>query len=330
MPKQKTKHTHTVQKEYLKSFSTEKDSKYFLWRLDKKTGKKKRLTIDNVSVENYFYPQDVEDWLANKIEGNGIKVLKKIIEEKSVSNLNSEEKELVVKWIIAQDLRTSEFRNEITQGIEQTANLIFKTKILPEIAVQSFKEFIDKDPIKNIQMGMLKKMQRHAPIISHKYHWAIIQNISNEPYYTSDNPVQRDNTYLKSMKKIMKKRYIGSGKGYFSKGVEFQLALNSELKLVIMNLEPLDDMLREIWAAVEKNPQAYPSLWILFPHDKIRELRSEKLTANYENVLYFNSMITGLSNRYLYSRDNNFTIAEDLLEKNPEYKDENRKRWNIS
>ncbi|HDZ18459.1 hypothetical protein LCGC14_1129140 [marine sediment metagenome] len=330
MPQQKTKHTHTVQKEYLKSFSIEKDSKYFLWRLDKKTGKKKRLTIDNVSVENYFYPQEVENWLANDIEGKGIRVLKKIIEEKLVSNLNSGEKELVVKWIIAQDLRTSEFRNEITQGIEQTAKLIFKTKILPEIATQSFKEFIDKDPIKNIQMGMLKKMQRHAPIISHKYHWGIIQNISNEPYYTSDHPVQRDNTYLKSMKKIMKKKYIGSGKGYLSKGVEFQLSLNPELKLVIMNLEPLNDMLREIWVAIKKNPQIYPSLWILFPHDKFRELRSEKLTAKYENVLYFNSMITGLSNRFIYSRDNNFTIAEDLLKKNPEYKDENRKRWDIS
>lgn len=263
MPKQKTKHTHTVQKEYLKSFSIEKDGKYLLWRLDKKTGNKKRLSIDNVSVENYFYPQDVEDWLANEIEGKGINVLKKVIEEKSVSNLNSEEKELITKWIVAQDLRTSEFRNELAQGMEQIANLIFKTRILPEIAIKSFKKFRDKDPIKNIQMEMLKKMQRHAPIISNKYHWAIIQNISNEPYYTSDNPVQRDNTYLKSMKKIMKRKYFGSGKGYFSKGVEFQLSLNPELKLVVMNLEPLDDMLREIWAAIEKNLQIYPSLWII-------------------------------------------------------------------
>lgn len=68
----------------------------------------------------------------------------------------------------------------------------------------------------------------------------------------------------------------------------------------------------------------------LFPRDKIRELRSEKLTANYENLLYFNGMITGQSNRYIYSRDNNFTIAEDLLKNHPEYKDENRKRWYIS
>lgn len=63
MPEQKTKHTHTVQKEYLKNFSQEENGKFLLWRLDKKTRNIIRLSIDNVSVENYFYPQDIEDWL---------------------------------------------------------------------------------------------------------------------------------------------------------------------------------------------------------------------------------------------------------------------------
>ncbi len=67
MPKQYTKHTHTVQKEYLKLFSEEEKGKFFLWRFDKTTVVKKRLPIDKVSVENYFYPQDIEDWLANNI-----------------------------------------------------------------------------------------------------------------------------------------------------------------------------------------------------------------------------------------------------------------------
>lgn len=50
MPKQKIKHTYTVQKEYLKKNLVEENGKFFLWRLDKKTGIKKSLTIDNISV----------------------------------------------------------------------------------------------------------------------------------------------------------------------------------------------------------------------------------------------------------------------------------------
>ena len=200
MPKQKTKHTHTVQKEYLKNFSVEENGKFFLWRLDKKTGIKKRLTIDNISVENYFYPQDIEDWLAKDIEGKGIPIIKKIIKERSISSLKQEEKENTARWIIVQDLRTKEYRNEIRQGFDETAELILKKDFLPDIASESLKIVMEEDPVKNIQMSMMKRFQRYAPIIAFNYHWTLVENNTNTFYYTSDHPVIKDNTYLKSMR----------------------------------------------------------------------------------------------------------------------------------
>jgi len=329
MPKQKTKHTHTVQREYLKNFAIEDNGKYFLWRLDKTSGIKIRLPIDVVSVENYFYPQDVEDWLANEIEAKGISAIKKVTENSSVSNLSSKEKHNIARWIIVQDLRTREYRNELTQGINKTAKLIINKKYLPHDTPKGIKIEMGEDPIKNIQMSMMKRMQKYAPIIADNYHWTIIENTTGSLYYTSDHPILKDNSYLNSLSKIMDHPSFGSGKGYFSKGVEFNLPLNPELKLVLMNLEPLDDMLREIWKVIKSNPHLYPILWRLFPHDKVKKLRSEKLTAQYENILNFNEKITGLSNRFIFSKENNFAIAEALLERRPDMKKENRKRWEI-
>ncbi|MFX1593390.1 MAG: DUF4238 domain-containing protein [Promethearchaeota archaeon] len=329
MPKQKKKHTHTVQKEYLKNFAVEENGKFFLWRLDKKTGKIIRLAIDIISVENYFYPQDIEEWLANSIEARGISAIKKVILQKSISKLTSLEKENIARWIIVQDLRTKEYRNELEQGIEQMAKKILDRQFLPQEITENIQISMGSDPIKNIQMSMMKKLQKYAPIIAKNYHWTLIKNDTKTLYYTSDHPVVRDNSYLNVMKKIMNHKTLGSGRGYFSKGVEFHLPLNSNLKLVLMNLEPLNEMLREIWNAINENPEIYRILWIPFPHKKIKQLRSDELHAEFENILNFNEKITGWSNRFILSKDNDFKIAQELLKRRPDFKNENRKRWEI-
>ena len=331
MPKQRTKHTHTVQKEYLKNFASEENGKFLLWRLDKTTGEILRLPIDTISVENYFYPQEIEDWLANKIERQGISGIKKIITNRSVSNLSLEAKEDLTKWIIVQDLRTREFRNEIKQGFEEVAERIIKIRFLPknfpEVNPNRLKVVAGEDPIKNIQMSMIKRFQTYAPIIR-DYHWSIIENNTGTFFYTSDHPVMRDNSYLNSMKKIMKNNPLGSGTGYFSKGVEFHLPLNPELKLVLRNLEPLDDMLRDVRDAIKKKPFLYSLSGPFF--NLYNQLKKDKHQAIYENVLYYNGMITGSSNRFILSKDNNFKIAVDFLRRNPEMKSTDRKRWKIS
>lgn len=333
MPKQTTKHTHTVQKEYLKNFAVEENGKYLMWRLDKKTGEKIRLPIDKISVENYFYPQEIEDWLANEIEGTGISAIKKVIEQRSVSNLTSKEKYNIAKWIIVQDLRTREYRNELKQGIEETIALISRIRFLPqkypEVDPNELKVVVGENSLRNLQIAMMIRLQRYTPIIADIYHWSICENNTGKLYYTSDHPVIKDNAYMNSMRKVMNYKHPGSGIGYFSKGVEFHLPLTPDLKLVIRNLEPFDDMLQEIWDAIDKNPRLYSIFWKLYPHDLLKQLKSEKYNTKYENLLYYNEMITGLSNRFILSIDENFQIAEQLLKRSPDYKKENRKRWKI-
>jgi len=92
-----------------------------------------------------------------------------------------------------------------------------------------------------------------------------------------------------------------------------------------MNLEPLDDTLRVTWDAVHNNPQLYGFLWRIFPHDKVKQLKSEGWKANKDNILYFNEHVTATSNRFIFSKNSDFTIGKNFLKREPEYKEEDRK-----
>jgi len=92
-------------------------------------------------VENYFYPQNIEDWLANNIEREGIKVIQKIIKDRSISNLNSKDKEKLAGWLLVQDVRTTEYRNDLRQGFEMITKSILERNLLGEVAFESLNEF---------------------------------------------------------------------------------------------------------------------------------------------------------------------------------------------
>ena len=161
MPKQQTRHTHTVQKAYLKNFATERDNgKFLIWRFDKKTEEKKRLSVDVITVENYFYPQEIEDWLANKIEPKGLIALNKIIKDGSVSNINSEEKIAIARWMIVQDLRTTDYRNELKQGIKKIGTLIMQRHFLPQDIEENIRLSMESDSIEDLQIIMIKRFSR--------------------------------------------------------------------------------------------------------------------------------------------------------------------------
>lgn len=333
LPRQRIKHTHIVQREYLKNFSIEEDGKYFIWRFDKTTGEIKKLTIDKVAVENYFYPQEVEDWLKKEVEDKGISIIEKIINQKTVKKLDQEEKLNMARWLIVQDLRTREYFNVIKQGLKETAEAILKKDFIPyefpDEEPEKISIEIEEDQIKAIQISMMRRFERYSPIISESLHWNLVENNTGISFYTSDHPVIKDNTYLNSFRKLTNQKVFGSGKGYFSKGVELHLTLNPEIRLIIMNLEPLYDMLREMWKTIKENPQLYRIVWPLFPHDKYKQLKGDKMQANKDTVLYINEHIVAFSNRFVFSKDNNFSIAKNFLERIPEYKDEERKRWDI-
>ena len=324
MANQPTKHTHTVQKEYLKSFSFVENDKPLIWRLNKATGVIKKLPIKVVAVENYFYPQIIEEWLANEIESKGIALIKRIIDNQSIEFLNESEKETVARWMLVQDLRTREYRNKLKYGFEDFTKLIVEKDFIPhqnpELKGKEFTIEVDEQAIKDLQMGMMKRFEKLAPVIA-KYHWCLCINNTGISYYTSDHPIVKDNSYINSIQKLTGKKALNQGLGYLSEGIEIQLPLSPELCLMLYDLTPLGKQLKVF--------DQYPLFRRLYPKFLVDLMTSPKKQAIKPNIVYFNEHITAFSNKYIFSEDNDFSIAKNFLSRNPESKKEDRKRIEI-
>ncbi len=185
----KPKRTHIVQKAYLNNFSRKTKKGYFLYCFDKQSEEIKYLNVKNVAVEKYFYPPEVEKWLATEIEAKGITIIKNIIENKCIDNLSISEKEYLIRWILVQDTRTREMRNEIRQVFEGGTLLISKTYD-PEI-MEKYKDLkvkFNEDLLQAVQLEFMVEFLRLIPRLMN-YKFSLLINKSNIQYYTADHPI---------------------------------------------------------------------------------------------------------------------------------------------
>lgn len=301
----KPKRTHIVQQAYLRNFSRKTKKGICIYRFDKKTYKIQYLNVKNVAVENFFYPPEVEKWLANEIEIKGISVINKIIEKESVESLSISDKEYLLRWIIIQDTRTREKRNEIRQIFEDATLLISKTYI-PEITKnhQNLKVNYNEDYLKTVQLEYMVDFLKFVPRLM-KYKFSLLKNKSNIQYYTADHPIFMYNTFHQNFRD--KNRYeklfrnYGEGDGYFSPGVEIRLPLNPNLCLLVSEMTPAQ----------------------FFHVD--RQIYSQ-MDANYHNVVFVNERLSAKANRFVFSKNSDFSIAKRIIQDNPELRFEDKKR----
>ena len=215
----------------------EENSINFIWRYDKMTVISQRLSINNVAVENFFYPQEIEEWLANEIESKGITVINEILENNSVEFMEETEKINLASWILTQDSRTREYRNEI----RQTYDIIkekFITNHFPDNQIKNSEIDFPEEFIQQVQMRLMQRFTELAPDIAN-YYWILSVNNTNIPYYTSDHPIIKDNTFYNKCREIF--NLFGSGKGYLNKGVEIHVPISPEYKIILVETTPLNE-----------------------------------------------------------------------------------------
>ncbi len=294
----------------------EENNVNFIWRYDKITDNIQRLSINNVAVENFFYPQKIEEWLANEIERKGIIVINEILERNSVEFMGETEKSNLASWILTQDSRTREYRNEIRQSYDIMEEK-FISDHFPDCQINNSEINFPEEFIQQVQMRLMQRFSRLAPVIAN-YYWILSVNTTDIPYYTSDHPIIKDNIFYNKCREIFS--LFGSGKGYLNKGIEFHIPISSESKIILVDTTPLND-LREFF-------HDFP----LFSRieNLINNILKPKLDVVRENVMYYNENITAFSNQYIFSKNDNFEIARNFLERYPEASNPTRRRINIT
>jgi len=297
----KVKTQHYVPRFYLKNF---KNSESKIYVYDKSTTRIFNTTVENIACENYFYDsakkelpeeQYLEKYYSSiesefaPFYANFISELKSKLKERITEN----DKKIFSNFLVLQIDRTKEHREFSRQFYDTTKTRLLE-KGFSESQLKSMGfDLKNPDPkdlhIESILAG--KEMRETLAEILESHIWILIENKTNQPFYTSDNPIAKISH--------MTDEYM-SYDGYASDGIEIIFPLNSNYLLDLCE--------REYFKNLENLEN------------------SKLLITDIENVNYFNSLEVIQSYRQIFSSQDSFQIIPELKKTNPDSFKINRKR----
>jgi len=299
----KTKNQHYVPQFFLRQFSNKQNQ---IYTLDKKSLKIFRSNVRNIASENYFYDFPIENKTYSlessfhEIETESSKLIKKIIENESIKELNEKELIILSYFIVLQDFRTLKFRKNMAYN-RKLFELFLSGKSIKKI------DDIITDDDKKESLLFLDQVNQFAPLVYDK-NWILIKYETGE-FYLSDNPVVKQNT--------MFYRENRGNIGYNTPGVEIYLPIAPNFALGLF-CKSINHKIQNVIQQNNKSPQNNPDIDLLQKQVDIFE--SEKFCifadSNAENV---NSLLVMFSESKLFSFSGNFDLAIDILKANKCY-----------
>ena len=167
-----------------------------------------------------------------------------------------------------------------------------KERLYKETLTDEFKERygIDKwdteEEIKALHLSIFKNVPQFAEILL-QMKWILFINRTPMPFWSSDHPINRFNL-------VDAKPY--GNLGLLCKGIEIHFALSPNVILSFCD----------------------PLIYKLLPNRyEIKDI---------QNVIFENWLQVAHSTGYIFSNDNDFSLAEKILRDNPSLRDINRKR----
>ena len=286
---------HYVPRLYLNSFVI-KPKKHSVYCYEKKQPKYFEVSTKNIACENYFYdtPDEQEQRIEEAlglIESSFDPIYKKILVNRDLESLASNEKETIAVFVAAQELRTREQRETIADMVRQAKQSLHK-----ETLSEEFKERYDIDKwdteeeMKSLHLNIFKQIPLYAEIIL-QMKWITLIDHTPMPFWTSDHPINRFNP--------VKAEPFGN-LGLLCKGIGIHFPLSP--KMVLSFCDP-------------KTYELLPSRY------EIKDI---------QNVEFENWLQVAHSTRYLFSNTNDFTFAERILRDNPSLREIDRKRIQVN
>jgi len=287
----KVKLEHYVPQFYLRNFSMKNDRRR-VYCFDKPTAKTFVSNIKNIACERYFYDFPTKD-------------------DKSVEkNLSKIEPALAAaydKLITGADLNKLNWEERVSMAVFIAIQEI-RTKEMRESLSDMIKQFEERLRRDKLSPSLEKQLQRVAKEEYPKelqiamlkkvrdfsdiilgMKWILIENNTKTPNWTSDHPISRWNPIDLSPYGNL---------GYLCRGIQIFFPLTSSLSLSVCDLGEYSH---------------YP----------------DKMRAFSDNVVFQNSQQVMWATRHILSENNDFSLAEKILEEHPELKNPDRKRMTV-
>ena len=155
---------HTVPRFYLQHFAESNDSTIYQFDKDKNVGLV-RTSIGNVAVKRNFYSLE----RLSEFESMQAPSLNRLIEKKSYYDLTSTDRKNIRLFVRHMNMRTEQTRTDMSSLMNQL-NICYNTDM--EINAREFQTTSIKNELKFEHM-----------------HFTIMENMTDVPFWTSDNPV---------------------------------------------------------------------------------------------------------------------------------------------
>lgn len=264
------------------------DSTSRVWVFDKPNERQFLSGFDNIAGEDFFYdPADFEDpeieSLLQSVEQKSGGPYKKLLNEGSLLSLTRKERMRMGLFLAVQFNRTRERRNALVDSGGQTKEALKEKGIAEFIPDEEFEQLGTEEFARTLQNDTLKENSAKTGEIFLKKNRTLLVNRTGTPFWTSDHPLCLHN-----------QRDFGPFRGSLdieNQGIEIYFPLSPEYMLVLLDSEDFEGV--------------YSKMPVL----------DERIVKN------TNSLQVSQSNRQIFSAENDFKLAEEMIEGIPELKD---------
>lgn len=284
---------HYVPRLYLRNFSTVSKDKCSIFCFDKVDEKTFRVNTENIAAEKYFYDTD---------KGKNQTIEKMLGKLESIFNvaynklLQTEDIGSLLhleKAVIAYFVAVQELRTrEFRQSIKNMASQL-KEKFSGYKMTEKFKKQLDaiqgEESAKNWQLKFIVDKADRYAKIMGVMKWMLLVNETKLPYWMSDHPINRHND-------IDDDTY--GNLGLLSEGIQIYFPLSVKISLLFCD----------------------PDLFGILP---------DKVSVQEKNVVFQNHLQVACSTRHIFSMNDDFGLAKQLIAEHPELKDINRPRFSV-
>lgn len=304
---------HYVPQFYLKNFAKEHKNRskksFYIHCFDKNNHKKYPSNIKSIAQKTYFYDtkdNTIEEWLGN-IEYKSSKILNELIKYKKYKLLNNQDKRAQISIFLAiQSLRTVETRETISDMYKELEK---KSKEIPgvKLSEQLQKKFDSLQEDKTLQLLHNDSMNLIYNISPHIFFkkWCFLKNKTKLNFWTSDNPVVKHNSK-------------GGNIGLISEYMELHFPLTPKLSLVLLDPKHYSGFNQEINLSNLDN----------IINNTLKA--DESMIKDKEKINFFNDLQAKHSTRHVFSKYDDLSRIEKLIERGEVKNSSNKKRLNIT
>jgi len=285
---------HYIPRFYLREFSKEAGDRSQVFCFDKKTGTKFLVSVDKVGAESYFYDidgkQEVEQAFS-ELEGAMSGSYRALLESEDITELSKDDRILIALFIATQHMRTRDFRNIIKEATEYTLKHIRSLSGTEDkLSRERLERLTEEKPAKCFQFALLARSVPEFVAVLLQMKWILFINETKMPFWCSDTPFTYSNVFPSN-------KY--DGLGFERVGSQTHFPLSPKLSLEIV--DPL-------------TYAGYPT--IIHIDDT-------------ENVIFNNHLQVKSAQRHIFSPTNDFSLAEEMIEKNPQLRETDKNRFEI-